>query len=284
MRVKESRRGVGQIMLLGFLAILCICQSGCFYWTQKVWRDGYAEETVRFKPAVAPTVRMSAEGDLCVTYGVRVSRRRGERGEFLRPDWGYSTAVGASRVLILMRDDLRRLSTITKHQDVPIISAKDLHDRVLPSRVTKLAFDQDRVDRLTAEWREIPVVLFEFLPRDPTLHGRLSNAERKRLLQEARAEARTAGKAFVPGNLSFIHHKRTGLEVPDGKGGRVLLVLPERHDRSLWPWARRVLLTPPALALDVVESPLHIPIIGKGIMWAYYIGDFMINGFDMGKF
>jgi len=243
-------------MLLAFMAVLCITQSGCcFFFTRTVWGERYTKEC----PGPVRSVRVSPDGDLCVTYAAYLNRRTLCPGAPFLPRWHNWNSDEADRAIILMHDDLRRLSAGAQGRTpIPWISAP--REYVLPTRVTKLVFDKKRVTRLTATWRELSILRLDIPPDADAPTRRDAVAQRKKLRDEARkigAVFESHDDARGPGRM----RSRTTLEVPDGAGGRIVLELPTR-DPSNWPtYPRRVLLTPPALALDIVLLPPTIVIL-----------------------
>jgi hypothetical protein len=273
------------MMMLGFMAILCICQSGCFYWTRKMWHERpvreqlhrrsresrYSREARNGMSQSSPvrSVRVSPHGDLCVIYTVKCIQEGRTRHHLFRPPYdGYIKSYEASRAIILTRSDLRNLTRKARDLLIPVIDANTLQQHVLPSDVLKRTFDQDHVQAHTAMWREIPIVLFT------SRAG--SRQEYEARWKKRRVEARAAGAAFFrnyPEQSPWFRAASFGndpgqspwnaFEVPDGDGGRVILMLPERHASNPLVWPLRLLLTPPAVALDLVEvaiSPVAVPI------------------------
>ncbi len=252
------------MMLLGFLAILCICQSGCFYWTRKNWHDTHMREA----PDSIGSVHVSAEGDLCVIYSAWLHRRGFSRTEFGKfPDVRHLRGTGkAERAIILTRDDLRRLTSNANSNEIFTVSSEALQAYVLPSDITKRTFDQDLVKQLTSGWREAPITRFEPYERDWNLSVDENEAKEQARWEKMQTEARNVGAACALGKMAW-------LAVPDSAGDRVILELPYRQRRAPRNYVVRVLLTPPAAALDFGE----IAFIGAGAtvtspMWvALYI-------------
>jgi len=228
------------MMMLAFLAILCVCQSGCFRWTERIWKDTHIHEN----PSAVNSVHMSAEGDLCVIYTASSPPPRKD----------------LSRALVLMHDDLRRLVNDAEERSVPATLREALAPHVLPSDITEPTFDQSRVSQIISGWREIPVVHRDLSERDQTK----SYEERELLWEKLQLEARAARTACTNG--------RGQVEIPYSAAGRVLLTLPHRSQPSTWKYVSRILLTPPAVALDIAEpavvctvvvvtSPVWVPLV-----------------------
>jgi hypothetical protein len=252
MPTDKSQRRMGRMLLLVLMAILCICQSGCFRWTTAVWEAGDVSE----ENYIVSSVRMSPEGDLCVIYEAGHSRKHF--------DWSqvctfFDALVGsdyrrASRAIILTAEDLQRLTARRAAWDAPFMRSAVPEDRVLPPKAWKLTFDQDRVDRETAGWREVPVILFWTGSRRSGQDWRAHIAEDQTRKRKMWAEARDTKAAFQP---NVAGHE---LEIPDGEDGRMLIELPIRRGCNPWNYPVRILLTPPALAADLVEGVVKAPL------------------------
>jgi hypothetical protein len=271
----ESRRNVGQALLLAFMAILCICQSGCFRWTTAAWRiEGVGERN-----HVVSGVRVSPEGDLCVIYESCLARARFDWSRTFSI-WEYPLArdpYHASRAVILTAEDVQRMTARNEGHVGGIPFHAIPKDCILPSKAWKLTLDQDRLDRETAGWREVPLILFR--RRNPEAgqnlraHIAAEDARKKKMEAEARAigaalqstvfdcDQRLSGrKDACPFMGPSVH-----LELPDGKDGRMLIRLPRRSGVNPWGRPIRILLTPPALAADIAEGLVKAPMIVYGI-------------------
>jgi hypothetical protein len=253
-------------MLLSFMAILCICQSGCFRWTQAVWEVGETWEEVQS----VSSIRVSAQGDVCVIYNVSHSRRRLAWNRILRstnpPVGGVS--CDARRAIMVMAEDVQRPAVRKADPDAPITLSEAPPRLTLPSRVRKLTLDEDRVERRTAGWRKIPVVHFKFDRSESGSRTGLAKGEirKKKML----AEARATGAAFMPENASAGHNYH--VEVPDGRGGRMVIPLPVRNGINPWRYPLRILLTPPAVALDITEAAVgSVVVVATAPVWVSFI-------------
>jgi len=248
-------------VLLCALGAICLGNAGCIY-SQKVWVDGYATESLKY----VDRVRVSKSGNICVVYAPNLKREVFRRTSALQAKVKTErfAAVGARRALILTRADVHRL---TRGHNSGVIKASALLPFLWPRSHTAHAHNKLAVEGMTSDWRDVPVVVVEqrtfsskaarktmklgrtkkekerFKQRLKQMGAEFKVKEKKRQ-ERARQKARAEGKAALWAGY---------LEVPDGTGGHVLLQMPARRGYKPWTYPVRVLLVVPAAAADVLE-------------------------------
>ena len=252
-------------VLLCVLGAVCVGNVGCIY-SQKVWVDGYASESLKF----VDSVRVSASGDICVVYAPNLVREVYERTGALQAKVKPKrfAKVGARRAIILTGPDLRRLAHLGGSGTRSVIRAAALKPLIRPRSHTAHAHNVRAVEGMTCDWRDVPVVVVEQLKFSSaaarkTLKLGSTKKEKKRFKrrleqmaeefkvkekerqERAKKKARKEDKAILWAKY---------LEVPDGQGARIMLQIPGRRGYNPWSYPVRVLLVAPAAAADILEA------------------------------
>jgi len=254
-----------RVVLLCAFGVICTGSAGCVY-SQKVWVDGYATESLRF----VHSVRVSQSGDISVVYAPSLVREVYKRTGALQAEVKMErfAGVGARRSLILLRPDLNRLAHLGGSGTRTVIRAAALEPYLRPRGHTAHAHDVVTVEGMTSDWRDVPVVVVEprtFSAKAARKKLKLGSSkkekerfkvrlkqmaeefkiEEKQRQERAKKRARAEGKAILWAGY---------LEVPDGQGARIMLQIPARRGYNPWSHPVRVLLVAPAAAADILEG------------------------------
>jgi len=244
-------------VLLCALCLICLGGAGCVY-SQKVWVNGYATESLKY----VHSVRVSESGGICVVYAPNLQREVFARTGPLQGKVKLErfARVGARRAVVLTPSDVYRLMG---GHDTGVIRAPALEPFLRPRSHTDQAHDVEAVEAATSGWQDVPVVVVEQrVFSAAAAHKRLklsgSKKDREKLRQmgkefvakEKKRQERERRKARAAGKAIFWAGY---LEVPNGQGEHVMLQIPVRRGYTPWTWPVRVLLVAPAAVVDVAE-------------------------------
>jgi hypothetical protein len=249
-------------VLLCAVGAACLGGAGCVY-SQKVWVNGYATESLKY----VHSVRVAESGSICVVYAPNLQREVFARTGPLqgRVKVERFARFGAKRAVVLTRSDVYRLMG---GNDAGVIRAPALEPFIRPRAHTAHAHDVEVVEAMTSGWREVPVVVVAqriFSARDARKKLKLGSTKKekarfkermkqmakdfadkeKKRQERARQEARARGDAVLWAGY---------LEVPNPQGGYAMLQIPVRQGYKPWTWPVRVLLVAPAAVADVAEG------------------------------
>jgi hypothetical protein len=241
------------ILLLAALAP--IAASGCFA-TGALWAYGRVSEKF-------PEVRevwVSPDGAACLIYST-VMFRSDLGGDFPSPFSHHWTRIkeldAFERCMMIPADVLASAST---EEGTSSLSAGSTAPFVLPKNIRASSYDETFVQAAIQDWHSIPIVRAQSWSEwYDMMTGRAekreaakleASAQRQRLLEEARA----SGKAF-----DFAVDQKVEIPLPAQR--RVALAIPNRESGfKWWTYPIRVVLTPPALAVDTVYVVVWVPI------------------------
>ena len=251
---------LGRMARVFLLLLLCHPIHGCAL-TLKVWNDGLVRESLHQVAAV----RVSPGGDIGLLY--RASIWRTKLFWLLPLDKNVYFPDCSLRWLILARQDICDFRQRELGSDYLVVPSGTCDTRVRPGDPTVFTWDYAVYCRTTREWKGFPVLNIEdeawrAVPRLPDdlyskaheLRMRLDEREKRDAEREAYrrsliAECRNSGRAF---------QFKGAVELPYDGDDRIVVVVPKRTGRSPWSYPLRILLTPPAIAGDVVLFPLQL--------------------------
>jgi hypothetical protein len=257
--------------------LLSLC--GCFSFTRGVWTYG----NIRTLLGDVQEVRVSENDDVCIIYEARPFRAEPVTG--LR-DWEFfyfgiphpqDLEESWPRAVIFSGEDIRRLANDGAGSPMTVLPETAVQAALLPTRAPVESFDREDVHRRTAGWRTLDVhveLLYTEFKRRYEYRvaqgayvgpdGREYTPEQVEEMYSARRSkgverARDRGEAVCL--LGGGPPKKRMVEVPLSNGRRIRVPLVERQGTPVWLYPTRVLLTAPALALDVVKTPLDLVVV-----------------------